>query len=92
MDAIIRWPKLDGKWMGACIQQYGTPDNVRFYIQFSVKEMLICVQMRSCLSRPRFLAGDFQIRRDLLDRDGLFQDRIDIEPDDLFERVAVTPT
>jgi hypothetical protein len=28
----------------------------------------------------------------LLDRDGLFQDRIDIERDDLFERLAVTPT
>jgi len=40
---------------------------------------------------PRVLAGDFQIRSNLLDRDGLFQDRIDIERDDLFERLAVTP-
>ncbi len=54
--------------------------------------MLFFVQIRSCFLRPKVLAGDFQIRSDLLDRDGLFQDRIDIERDDLFEGVAVTPT
>ena len=63
-----------------------------FYSQFPAENMLFFVQIRSFFSRPRVLAGDFQIRSDLLDRDGLFQDRIDIEPDDLFEGVAVEPT
>ena len=68
------------------------PITSAFYIQFSPNNPMFFVQIGSCFSRPRVLAGDFQIRSDLLNRDGLIQDRIDIERDDLLERVAVTPT